>query len=123
MASFFRAIDNDLNKAAGFVGGLLHEGLNDVESFGKSAEHYMESAKDQAFQTAGHVISGGEDIIKDGINTGGDIVKGGENIIAIPLILLAGGLALFMLSGNAGKAIDVGGKLGSQAMKNPEMFM
>lgn len=123
MANFFRGLGNDLEHAAGYVGGLIHEGLEDVESMGKSAAHFIDSAKDEAFSTANHVISGGEDLGKDVLATGKGIVDKTESIISIPLILLAGGLALFMLSGNAKVAIQEGSRVAQQGMKNPELFM
>ena len=119
---FWSSIGDGLKEAGHFIGSTVHEGLEDIENMGKSAAGYIGSAKDQAFNTANHLVSGAEDLGKDAIDSGKEVIEKGESIISTPLILLAGGLALFMLSPNAGKAIEVGGQLGGQALKNPAVM-
>ncbi len=123
MASFFKGIGSDLEKAAGYVGSVIHEGIDDVESFGKTAGHFVENATDQAFSTANHVISGGEDLGKDVIDSGKDVIQKGESIISLPLLIIAAGVAYFLVSENGKVAIQEGSKIAQQGMKNPELFM
>jgi hypothetical protein len=119
---FWQSLGDGLSDVGHFVGGSVHEGLNDIDNIAKSAAGYLNDAKDQAFNTAGHLISGVEGLGEDIIQTGGDIIKKGESIKSLPLLILAAGVSLFLLSPNAGKAIEVGGQLGGQALKNPAVM-
>lgn len=120
---FWNSITNGFEEVGHFIGNVVHEGFNDIENIGKSAVNYIDDAKDQAFSTANHIIGSAKDL-------GDDVIKGGENIvgkatsvISTPLIIIAGGLALFLLSPNFSKTVEVGGQLGQQALKNPPPVM
>jgi hypothetical protein len=122
MSKFFKSIGNDLSSVANFVGSKVSEGFDDVENIAKSGAGYINNVKDQSFGLANHLVSGAQDLGDKTIGGVKDIVQKGESIISLPLIIVAGGLAFFLLSKNAGEAIKVGGQLGSQALKNPAVM-
>lgn len=120
---FWNSLVDGVEKVGHFISETVHEGFNDIENMGKSAENYINSAKDETFNTANHIIGAGEKLGEKVLQTGEDISGKFTSVISTPLILIAGGLALFMISGNMSKAIDVGGRLGESALKNPAIMM
>lgn len=119
---FWSSIGDALSSAGHFIGNTVHEGLDDIENVGKSALGYMNDAKDKTFSTAGHLIDGAENLGGQVVSGAEHIVEKGESIISTPLLIIAGGLALFLLSPNFSKAVDVGGRVGEQALKNPAIM-
>lgn len=122
MSKFFKAIGNDLSSVANFVGSKLGDGFDDVQNIAKTGAGYLDDVQKQGFGLANHLVSDAKDLGSDVIGGAKDIVGKAESIVSLPLIIVAGGLAFFLLSKNAGKAIEVGGQLGSQALKNPGMM-
>lgn len=119
MSKFFKAIGNDLSSVANFVGSKVSEGFDDVENIAKTGAGTIDNIANQGFGLANHVIGSGESLGGKLIGGAKDIVGGAEGILSIPLILIAGGIAFFMLSKNGGEAIRVGGQVATQALKNP----
>lgn len=119
MSKFFKAIGNDLSSVANFIGSKVSEGFDDVENIAKSGAGYIDDVKNQSFGLANHLVGDASNLGSKVIGGVQGIVEKGESIISLPLIIVAGGLAFFLLSKNAGEAIKVGGQLGSQALKNP----
>lgn len=118
MVNFFKEIGNGLKDAANFIGSKVDEGFNDIKNIATSSEGEIKNVADQGFGLANHLVSGAEDLGSKTIDGVKGTITGAENILTIPLILIAGGLAFFLLSPNAGKAIEVGG----QALKNPAVM-
>ncbi len=122
MSKFFKAIGNDLSSVASFIGSKVSEGFDDVENISKTGAGYINDVKNQSFGLANHLVGDAKDLGSDVIGGAKGIIEKGESIISLPLIIVAASLGFFLLSKNAGKAIEVGGQLGSQALKNPAVM-
>lgn len=122
MSKFFKSIGDDLSKAANFVGSELGKSFDDVQNVAKSGMGYLDDVQKQGFGLANHLVGDAKDLGSEVIGGVKGIAEKGESIISLPLIIIAGGLAFFLVSKNAGEAIKVGGQLGSQALKNPAVM-
>jgi hypothetical protein len=111
MVSFWHSINNEFNKVGNFFGGILHQGFTDFNNLSNTAAQTIQNVANRGFTTVDNTVKGAVDLGKNTEKTIGGAVSGFENILSIPLILIAGGLAFFLLSPNAGKAIDVGGEI------------
>lgn len=86
---------------SGFWNSINHTvaaAFGDITSVFTGAEATVDDVAKQGFNTANNAI-----------NQTGSVIKGGEMIIAVPLIILAVGIGYFLVSDNAGKAIEVVG--------------
>lgn len=115
MVGFFKSLWDDFKSVGNFVG----KGFDDIENVAKSGLGYISDVKDQSFGLANHLVSGAEGLGSQAIEGVKGIAEKGESIISTPLIIIAAGLAFFLLSKNAGTAIEVGGRLGEKALQNP----
>lgn len=122
MVGFFKSIGNELSKIGNFVGDGIKEGFDDVKNVAQSGMGEIKDIGDNSFGLANHLVSGAEGLAGKGIDGVKGIVGGAENMLSIPLILIAGGVAFFLLSKNAGTAIEVGGRLGEKALSNPGLM-
>ncbi len=122
MVNFFKELGSDIKSAANFIGDGFKEGFKDISNIGSSAEHQISNVTDKTFGLADHLVSGAEGLGNKAIGGVQSTISGFENIISIPLILVAGGLAFFLLSPNFSKSVEVGGRLGEQALKNPAVI-
>ena len=119
---FWDSISDGLSAAGHWLGDIAHQGLNAIESVGSSGVGLMHDAQTNITHVADGLVSGAEKLGEGVLKTGENIVGDVKSVISTPLIIIAGGLAFFLFSQNFGKAIDVGGKLGSEALKNPAVM-
>lgn len=118
MVGFFKSIGNELSSIGNFVG----KGFDDVENVAKSGLGYISDVKDKSFGLANHLVEGADDLGSKVIDGVKGTVQGAESVISLPLIIIAAGLSFFLLSKNAGTAIEVSGRLGEKALQNPAMM-
>lgn len=82
---------------------------DDIKSFGSSVEKWGDN-----------IVSGAENTFKWGVNEGVDVVKHTEDsfssIISTPLLLIAGGIALFLWNSNLGQTQELQKSVGPALM-------
>lgn len=82
---------------------------DDIKAFGSSVEKWGDD-----------VITGGENTVKWGVSQGVDLVKHTEDsfssIISTPLLLIAGGVALFLWNSNLGQTQELQKSVGPALM-------
>lgn len=111
MVSFWNSIENGFAHIGHFVGDVAHAAYTDFNNMAKGAEGTVKDIADKGFTTVDNAVNGVVSLGKNAENKVGGIVTGAESVISLPLLLIAGGLAFFLVSPNAGKAIDVGGQI------------
>lgn len=116
MVSFWNSIENGFSSAGHFIGNVAHEGYTDFNNMAKGAEGVVKDVANKGFSTVDNAVNGVVNLGKNAEDKVSGIVTGAESVIAIPLILIAGGLAFFLLSSNGGKAIDIGGQIAMQKL-------
>lgn len=111
MVSFWNSIESGVSGAAHFLGNAAHEAFTDFNNMAAGAESTVKDVATKGFSTVNGALHDVKDLGVNAENKLSGIVTGAESIISLPLILIAGGLAFFLISPNAGKAIDIGGQI------------
>lgn len=111
MVSFWNSITNEFNKVGNFIGATAHEGFEDFNNMTKSATNTISNVATKGFSTVDGAVKGVVDLGKNAENKIGGAVNGFEDILMLPLALIAGGIAYFLVSKNGGQAIQVAGNI------------
>ena len=76
----------------------------------------MDDVAKTGFGTVNNAVNQVAGLGKNAENRIGGAIQGAESAITLPLILIAGGLAFFLVSKNAGKAIEIGGQIAQKKL-------
>jgi phage-related protein len=106
MVWLFDKIESGFDSVEHTIGNAVHEGYSSVKNVVSGAGHFVSQQSSNAYNTVNHVIQEGSNIISKGIDTGKSIITSTENrltsVISTPLMLIAGGLGLFMVMNGKG---------------------
>jgi phage-related protein len=96
---------NVYDKAKQVVSDIIHTPGRVVQAIHQDATDVLKSVKetvihvvDKSSDTANHIITGAQSVIQTGQQTIGNTVNHVSDSLSMPLVLLAGGLGLFMLT-------------------------
>lgn len=102
----FTEISDGIKSLAHTVGDALGTGYHDVKDVVSSAGKAIGTQANNIKDEINHVTDGVKDLGGKLIDKGSDLIKNTENkftsIISTPLLLIAGGLAAFMVLGHQG---------------------
>ena len=113
MWSFFQKIADGVKSLAHTVGGALSGAYNETKNIVSGAAGVIGSQLNNVHDEINHVVSGAENVAGNVLKTGENIITNTENkitsIVSTPLLLIGGGLALFLVMNGRG-ITDLGGK-------------
>lgn len=103
---FFQKIGDSLNSLAHTVGDALGGGYKEVTSIVSGAGKTIQTQLNNVHDEVNSIVSGAKDLGTSIIDKGSDLIKNTENkftgMISTPLLLVAGGLAAFMVMNGKG---------------------
>lgn len=111
MSNFWNSIKSEFSAAGNFLGSLAHQGFQEFNNIASNAEGVTKDIANKGFSTIDSTIHGAVNLAQNAENKVSGLVSGAEDILSLPLILLAGGVAYFLISKNGETALNIAGNV------------